>query len=526
MIKYPLLLVAILVAFIGFSQNGKTDNFNSNIDDNGFRFETLTTGINTSYSDYGSCLFRDKFISYSSRKIGAFARQDPITGEPFTNLFCNDILPDWDLERPLLFSYVLNKNENLGTVTFTEDGFTMYFTTNLKGNTQLYQLFMAKMDPVKLGRWENITPMSFNSESYSIENPHLSNDGRTLYFASDMPGSVGGFDIYKINIMEDGTFGPVEAVEGNINTVMDEKFPHTSPDGKFLYFASNGHPGLGGFDIFKTRKTREGYKHIVNLGNTLNSTADEVAFIPAEERLGYFTSNRSEGEGSFDIYRYTESRLEQQVTGKVLDFDTGLPLAGTSVQLTDTDGNEVGSVLSDSEGNFQFQVLPFENYTLTAEIDGFQTGFTMFDTDNKTEIFKQDVVLKIIAAEIVTTEEKTYIKIENIQFDFDSAVIKPISTITLNKVYRTLRENPEMKVAINAHTDNRGNDNYNLRLSLARAKSTVDYLAAKGIALDRMIPSGFGESSPLIDCTRCTEEEHELNRRVEFIVMEESPQIN
>jgi outer membrane protein OmpA-like peptidoglycan-associated protein len=525
MIKFPLLLVMIHVAFFGISQTEDVDNFTTIIDNNGFRFETLTTGINTSYSDYGSCLFRNKFISYSSRKIGAFARQDPITGEPFTNLFCNDILPDWDLERPLLFSYVLNKNENLGTVTFSEDGFTMYFTTNLKGNTQLFQLFKAQMDPVKLGRWENITPVSFNSESYSVENPHLSSDGRTLYFASDMPGSVGGFDIYKVDIMEDGTFGSIVAVEGNINTEKDEKFPHTSPDGKFLYFASNGHPGLGGYDIFKSRRTSEGYRHIVNLGNTLNSTADEVAFIPAQDKLGYFTSNRSGGEGSYDIYRYSESRIEQQVTGKTLDFDTGLPLAGISVKLTDTDGNEVGSIVSDPEGNFHFQVLPFENYTLTGEMDGYQTAIIMFDTDNKTEKFKQDIIIKIIAAEIVTTDEKTYIKIENIQFDFDSAVIKPVSTITLNKVYRTLTENPEMKVAINAHTDNRGNDSYNQRLSLARAKSTVDYLAAKGIALDRMIPSGFGESSPLINCTQCTEEEHELNRRVEFIVMDEAPQI-
>jgi hypothetical protein len=279
---------------------------NSKIEDNGFRFEIIPAGINSSYSDYGSCLFRDKFISFSSRKIGVFAKKDPITKEPFTNLFCSNIDPDWSLDRPVLFSYLLNKNENLGTITFSEDGFTMYFTTNIKGDTQLFQMFSAQMDPKKLGKWENVTPMPFNSDAYSVENPHLSNDGKTLYFASNMKGSKGGFDIFKIDIAKDGTYGPVTPVPGDVNTISDEKFPHTSKDGRYLYFSSKGHDIIGGYDVFKSTRSDSGFVQVTNLGNTINTTNDEVAFIPVTERVAYITSNRSGGEGSFDIYRTTE----------------------------------------------------------------------------------------------------------------------------------------------------------------------------------------------------------------------------
>jgi ribosomal protein L24E len=314
--KYPLLM-ALLLALNVFAQTpdqlSKATTSDTKIEDNGFKFKIIPTRINSSYSDYGSCLFRDKFISLSSRKIGAFAKKDPVTKEPFTNLFCSDIDSEWDLDRPLLFSYLLNKNENLGTITFSEDGFTMYFTTNKKGDTQLFQMFRAQMDPKKLGKWENVTPMSFNSDEYSVENPHLSNDGKTLYFASNMEGSTGGFDIFKVDIAEDGSYGPVKPISGKVNTAKDEKFPHTSKDGKFLYFSSKGHDNFGGYDLFKSKNTEVGFVNVQNLGNTINTSSDEVAFIPVTDQIAYITSNRSGGKGRYDIYRAFEVTNEQEV---------------------------------------------------------------------------------------------------------------------------------------------------------------------------------------------------------------------
>ncbi|NND62500.1 MAG: OmpA family protein [Flavobacteriaceae bacterium] len=526
--KKHLFIAAFTIAVFTYAQapyNVSLMNLSSHtavkdsIGDNGFKFEALTTGINSKYSDYGSGLFMDKFISFSSRKIGAIAKKDPVTGEPYTKLYCSDIKENWDLSRPLLFSRVLNKNENLGTVTFTQDGNTMFFTKNVEGNTQMYQLYKAVMNPEKIGEWINIEPLPVNSTSYSIENPHLNKSGDMLYFSSNMPGSQ-GYDIYKMAVNEDGTYGEALPIEGLINTEMDEKYPHLSVDEKFLFFSSTGHDNLGGYDVFKSRRTKKGYVTILNLGNTINTERDEIAFVPATERIGYITSNKSGGEGSYDIYRITEYVLSQSVAGKALDFETGLPLANVSVKLYDTDGTEVGNAITNEKGEYIFPISSFEYYTLVSDKEGFFKGSTIFNTDNVTPLYDADVTLKARPAEIVITEEKSYIKIDNIQFDYDSAKIKDVSTITLNTVVETLNNNPEINIALNAHTDFRGNDNYNYRLSNRRAASAMEYLISKGISKDRLQSEGFGEKRPLIDCNPCTEAQHEANRRIEFIILE------
>ena len=380
------------------------------------------------------------------------------------------------------------------------------------------------MDPDEEGRWMNIAPVSFNDANYSFENPHLSRDGKLLYFAADFPDSKGGFDIYQVRLMEDGTFGNVEPIPGDVNTAADEKFPYTSVDGKFLFFSSTGHNSLGGYDVFKSRRSSdpsEGYKLIINLGNSINGAHDEIAFIPATDRIAYITSDREGGQGRYDIYKVREFTIDQKVRGQAVDFETSIPLANVEVQLIDTDGMEVAKVTSDKYGNYEMPISSLEYYTIIASKDGFQKGITIFNTDNTTPEYEVDVSLRAKPAEIVETEEKSYIKIDNIQFDYDSARIKQVSTITLNKVVRTLKENPEIKVALNAHTDKQGSDRYNLGLSQRRANSAVDYIISRGISQDRIIAKGYGESQPLIDCDTCTEEEHEQNRRIEFIVLEE-----
>jgi len=485
------------------------------------RFETFSTGINTRYSDYGIGLFRDKFISYSSRKIGALAKKDPATNEPYTKLFCSDVLEDWDLTRPLLFSSILNKNENLGSLTFSLDGNTIYFTKSKKGDTQTFQMYKANMDDEELGRWTNIVPVSFNNDLFSYENPHLSRDGKLLYFASNMEPSVGGFDIFQVEVFEDGSFGTIEPVKGDINTPADEKFPYTSVDGKFLFFSSTGHQSIGGYDVFKSRKSEEGFKLIINLGNTINGEKDEIAFIPATQSVAYITSNRVDGHGSYDIYKVREFTIEQKLLGQALDFETSIPLANVEVLLIDTDGVEVASVTTNPYGQFEFPIESLEYYTIVASKDGFQKGITIFNTDNTTPEYKVDVSLRTKPAEIIETEEKSYIKINNIQFDYDSAVIKQVSTITLNSVVRTLQENPEIKVVLNAHTDMQGSNDYNLKLSHRRAASAVQYLIEKGISSDRLEAKGYGELQPLIACDPCSDVEHETNRRIEFIILEE-----
>ena len=491
------------------------------IGDNGFKFETLTTGINSAYADYGSGLFQNKFISFSARKIGAIAKKDPLTKEPFTKLYCSDILENYDLSRPLLFSSLLNKNENLGSVSFSQDGTIIYFTKNIEGNTQSFQIYRAELNPDHAGEWMNISPLSFNSTSYSVENPHLNKEGSMLYFASNMSSSKGGFNIYKVAVNADGSTGEVMPVAGEINTENDEKFPHLSVDEKFLFFSSKGHENIGGFDVFKSRRTKKGYVTILNLGNTINTEEDEIAFVPATDRIGYITSNREGGRGSYDIYRITEYVLAQNVRGKAVDFETRIPLANVTVQLIDTDGTQVGEMLTNENGEFSFPISSFEFYTVVSAKEGFFKGSTIFNTDNKTKEYEADVTLKAEAAPIVVTEEKTFIKIDNILFDYDSSNIKNISTITLNTVVETMKDRPELKVALNAHTDFRGNDAYNMKLSNRRAASAMEYLVSRGISKDRLQWKGFGETQPLIDCNPCSDAQHETNRRIEFIILED-----
>ncbi|WP_161555194.1 OmpA family protein [Dokdonia sinensis] len=492
----------------------------SQIGDNGFKFETFKTGINSEYADYGIGFYREKFLSFSARKIGALAKKDPATSEPFTKLYCSEISYEYDLNRPNLFSHILNKNENLGTVSFSADGKKLFYTASSDNDTQRFQLYSADMNPEREGQFINIELVPFNNPDYSFENPHLSRDGKTLFFASNLPEALGGFDIFQVSIKEDGSYGDVERVEGAVNTVLDEKFPQTSLDGKYLYFSSKGHSNLGGYDIFRSRKADLGYVATRNLGNTINTSADEIAYIPATKTVGYMTSNRKGGKGSYDIYKLTEFMVDQTASGVVLDLETGIPLEKATVVLLDAQGTEVATLQTAPNGTYRFPVDAFLEYTIIAYKDGFENGSLDLKTDtNLVSVFENNLTLKAAAAEIIKTDEKSYIKIDNIQFDYNSSDIKPVSTVTLNTVFQTLKANPDIKVAINAHSDQRGKDSYNLQLSEKRAASVLQYLTDKGISKSRLISKGYGETQPINICDPCNLEQYEENRRVEFVII-------
>jgi len=422
---------------------------NPGFGNNGFKFETFATEINSKYSDYGVGFFRDKFISFSARKIGAMAKLDPNTKEPYTKLYCSDVTYEWDLRRPLLFSHILNKGDNLGTISFSKEGDRIYFSKSSKEDSKTFQLYTAISNPEAEGEWVNITPLPFNSTSYSIENPHLSK-----------------------------------------------------------------------FDIFRSRNATVNYVATRNLGNTINSVKDEISYIPATKTIAYITSNREGGKGKYDIYKTHEHILDQNVSGVILDAETQISLADVTVVLLDANGEEVATVNSNQKGEYTFPVDSFLDYTILAYKNGFERNSTSFDTNtNLVATFKRNITLDVKPAEIVETKEKAFIKIDNILFDFNSDKIKNISTITLNTIVATLKQNPEIKVDIKAHTDIQGSNKYNLNLSDKRAASTMNYLLSKGISKDRLTSKGYGESQPLVDCKTCSDAQHEINRRVEFIIV-------
>ncbi len=502
--------------------NDITSTSSAEIDNNGFNFEIINTDVNSKYSEFGSGFFMDKLIMVSSKKIGALAKIDPNTNEAYKDLFCLDIKENGSLSSPLLFSRILNTNNSEDQLTFTPDQKTVFFTRSDKGNSLEYKLYKADLEEDSHGNWINHKLLSVNENNVSIENPFVDPKGEKIYFSANMSNSYGGYDIYVADIKSDGSLGPATNLGPNVNTPSDEKYPSLSLDGVYLYFSSNGHENIGGYDIFVSRILEKGVKAPRNMGNTINTAHDEVAYFLASRNKGYLSSNRPNGKGSYDMYIAINDEVKQSLNGFVVHSDSQIHLPNTVVVLKDEDGNEVAKQLTDNNGAFNFNVLPFEEYTISTEKDGYVNETFNFSASKGFETtYSKNLELETTAPKIEKVNEKLAIVIENIYFDSAKWSLKEESHISLNKIVSVLTENPEMKLSINAHTDNKGRAAYNLNLSDKRAASAVKFLIQNGIEKERLEFRGFGESQPKIDCkTNCTDKELQENRRVEFIILD------
>ncbi len=510
-----------LIASNNFSLNNSRSSSNS-IDANGFQFELLDAGVNTKYSEIGSGFFRNKLIMVSSKKLGGLAKLDPNTNEAYKDLFCLDIDKNGSLSLPLLFSRILNTNDSEDQLTFSPDQKTVYYTRSSKENSMEYKLYKAVLEEGSHGNWINEELLNINKANVSIENPFISPKGDKLYFSSNMSGSIGGYDIYVSNINADGSLSAPENLGNIVNTNSDEKYPSLSLDSKYLYFSSKGHNSIGGFDLFTSKILSKGYKAPRNMGNTINTKYDEVAYFLAAKNKGYVSSNRPNGKGGFDIYTATNDEIIQTVKGKVLDLETKIKLPNTLVILKDEEGNEVSRQLTKEDATYSFNVIPFESYSITTQKDGFKEGDFKFTTTRSYKTsYTRDLELLTTEPVIAKVEDELRIVLENIYFDFNKWQVKEESFISLSKVVKVLKEHPEMKLVINAHTDNKGRDSYNLNLSNKRAASAVTYLINNGINKNRLQSKGYGETKPKIDCkNNCTDENLQANRRVEFVIIE------
>jgi outer membrane protein OmpA-like peptidoglycan-associated protein len=258
------------------------------------------------------------------------------------------------------------------------------------------------------------------------------------------------------------------------------------------------------------------------MGNTINSAYDEVAYFLAAKNKGYVSSNRQNGKGSYDIYTAINEEIIQKIRGIVVDLETQIKLPNTIVVLKDDEGDEIARTLTADNATYSFNVVPFENYSLSTHKDGFLDNTIEFfaNRGNKTAYNKN---LELLTTEPVISkvDNELRIMLENIYFEFNKWDVKEESFISLNKIIKVLTEHPEMRLAINAHTDNKGRDSYNLGLSNKRASSAVKYLIKNGISKDRLKSKGFGETKPLIDCkNECSNEELQANRRIEFVILD------
>ncbi|MFB9090445.1 OmpA family protein [Flavobacterium paronense] len=511
-------------------------NYLAEIKANSGRYKIENAGINTKYSDYGTAYMGTKVVFSSARDTGNFSKRiHTWTGQYFTNLYDSPIAEDGSLGAVGKFGKKINTKFHEDTPAFTKDGKTVYFTRNnyldKRGydvsKVTLLKIYKATVD--KDGQWNDITPVSFNSDSYQTAHPALSPDEKTLYFASDMPGTHGQSDLYKVKINEDGSFGTPENLGDAINTEGRETYPFISDDNE-LYFASDGQPGIGGLDIYITKIPKDGstnFKEVLNVGEEANSPKDDFALIiNSKSKKGFLSSNRDGGQGSDDIYKFVETKpiwCEQLLYGVVTDEDTKAVLPNAKLILFDDNFNQIKETTSDAEGKYEFaEVECGKKYFVRASLEDYTTKESPVIIGKNTGKTELNIELKNEGCKVKIGDDlANCFKINIIYFDLDKWNIRPDAAIDLAKLLDVLEQNPSMKINIRSHTDSRASDKYNDVLSKNRAKSTKDWLIKNGIAANRLTSEGLGERELVNKCAdgvECTEAEHQLNRRSEFII--------
>ncbi|MBW4359540.1 OmpA family protein [Flavobacterium taihuense] len=510
-------------------------NYLEEIKANSGRFQVVDAGVNSVFSDYGSSFLGNKLVFASARDTGGVSKKVfKWTNKSFSNLYWSEIKPDGEMGTPERFERKINSKFNESTPVFTQDGHTMYFTRNnfLEGKrgrdtnkNTLLKLYKATLD--KEGQWSDVIELPFNSNNYSVAHPALSVDEKKLYFASDMPGTLGQSDLFRVKINTDGTYGEPENLGPEVNTEGRETFPFISDDNE-LYFASDGRPGLGGLDIFVAKiEVDESFFGIQNVGEPINSKEDDFAFlINSKNRNGFFSSNRERGKGYDDIYRFVENKkliCEQMLSGLVTDLDSGQIIVGAKISLFDSNFKPLQVALTDEKGSYSFPVDCGKMYYVRGEKDEYQTK----EGSVKTKMLGGNKLFPIVLEKrmksiTVGTDLAKTLDIPIIYFDLDKSFIRKDAMFELAKVIAVMQQYPDIKIEVRSHTDSRQSSKYNEKLSDMRAKATVAWLVSNGINSVRLVGKGYGESQLVNHCSdgvKCTEEEHQANRRSEFIIV-------
>jgi outer membrane protein OmpA-like peptidoglycan-associated protein/tetratricopeptide (TPR) repeat protein len=495
------------------------------------KYSIEDAGINSEFSDYAGNFKGSKmyFISNRVPKNGK-KKIDKWTNQNFSNIYSAEF--NDSLKAVYIDEIVdeFNTKYHESSPVFTKDGKTMYFTRN---NFYNGKVGMDKDKVIKLklfkssfinNKWTNITELPFNSNEFNTAHPALSPDEKTLYFASDMPGGFGNSDLYKVAINEDGSFGTPINLGEKINTKARETFPFIASEGT-LYFSSDGLIGIGGLDVFKSEPNTEGnYFDFINMGAPINSERDDFALITSSIKNVFFvSSNRDGGKGYDDIYKIKLKPEPKNIPfiDTILDEISKQPIANAKITLLDANQNVIEETISDTLGNFKFDAIrPDRAYYIKVEKSAFLTKEFRV-TDREIQNKNLEIAPKIIQSK--PGDDLVKLLNSTIYFDLDKFFIRQDAEVEMAKIREALLMYPNLKVDIRSHTDSRQSDSYNLRLSAFRANATRDYLIKKGIDKERLTCKGFGESQLLNNCTDnipCTREQHQQNRRSEFIISE------
>lgn len=490
------------------------------------RKKVTSLNFNSSFSDFGGLLDDGKFYFATSRNGRKYNRINPMTGEPFRKIYQAELL-NGNLDN-LKEVHSLNSRSNDGLVCFNQDNTIAYFSSStininnyssrankFKGlNYEKQQIFSVTKNTA--GIWIDHKALPFCNKDFTYLNPSLSPDGKFLYFASDATGTFGGLDIWRVEIISNNSFGEPQNLGPNVNTVFDENFPSVSQNNQNLYFASKGHENFGGYDIFEFNLSNNQSKS-QNIGIPFNSPQDDFAFYYYDDQqVGFLSSSRN---GNSDIYKI-ELPVEEYFQLKLSDPNTSAPLSQVEVLILNENGNVIQKLTSDQNGVVMGNVPFQKNYTIKVENEAFEpyetkvvNSFRGIPNQALSLISKPKPVVEIPAGSL------NY-KTSTILFEFDKFELNNQSKEQLSNIVELMSKNEEIQLEIVAHTDARGSEVYNLKLSEKRAKAALNFLVSQEVNSNRVQIKPMGESQPLIDCgLDCSEEEFAKNRRNEFVII-------
>ena len=498
--------------------------------------------LNSSNSEFSPTAYLDGLVFTSDRWFVKDQKNNKSkdvfgwTGNPYLKLY---YVSKVDALSPVTFlDATLNEEFHNGPAVFTADGNEVYFTRTETPKTtrdKKAAIITKKLfHSVKIGSsWSRPKPLPFNSSTYSVQHPALSPDGSILYFASDMPGGTGGMDIYASKKAADGSWADPVNCGPSINTNEDDVFPVVRKDGRF-YFASKGHVGIGGLDLFTSEGSYNKFSLAENLKAPLNSTKDDFGIYFKDDKSGYISSNRHGGKGLDDIYSFnivpaevvaetarpdsTSSALIFAVEGLVIDKTSRQPLSNTEIVLVNRSTSEQVSSFTDAQGRFNFNLSPETKYLISGNRERY---YSRKEGELSTVGLKESTIFNV-TFELERAQDAYIVKLENIYYDFNKWNIRKDSFKKLNKVATFLSKISSSNIQCRAHTDSRGKAIYNQWLSQKRAEAAVAYLVNKGVASDRLSAVGLGETELLNRCSdgvKCSASEHQLNRRTEFKIL-------
>ncbi len=576
------------------------------------RSSIRTVPINSPQADLGMSILDELLLFSSARGEGiGGGRTYRWDEQPYLNLY-SALLKGSTAEEPVVMRKDINSRYHDGTVSYDSLAKRMYFTRNnyfygvkdrsRQGDLNL-GIYYSDVVTGEFGQpeWGGLVPFDHNDPEHNYGHPFISPDGRRLYFISDRPGGQGGTDIWFSDNLGN-QWSPPQNMGPKVNTAGDEMYPLITPD-SVLYFASEGHPGLGGLDLFRTRLGPDGPGYVFNLGYPINTRWNDHSLLLLNDSIGFLASDRPGGAGSDDIYGCTIASPRLYLSGRVVDKSTRMPVDGAlislkdgnarfvrnykvtaepegsftivtdhqerfevlankagymqgtaniitdkdelgaivielvkydylaegsvihgdtgalmdsvAVALTDAQGNVLATITTDAGGRYSFPLMPELDYRLLVEHQGyFKQSVRLTTKGQPNGVLRNDIRL-------FPLKVNTVVRLENILYDYNKWDIRPDAALELDKLVETLRDNPSVRIELSSHTDCRGNDAYNLTLSQKRAKSAVDYIISKGIEKARVASKGYGKTKPTESCAceKCSEEQHQRNRRTEFKVL-------